>query len=157
MVDVTSRRSRDSALHGADHGHAGRWVTVGIEVLVAVMALYGGIFMIWDNKLGMLDEWLEGTPFTSWTVPGLLLIAVVAVPMLTAAALEARRHRWAPQASIVAGTAQIGWIGAQLVIMQRYNFQQPIILGAGLAIVIVTLWVYRDVALGEPLASRDQR
>jgi hypothetical protein len=128
-----------------------RWVISVTELLVAASALYGGIGLILDNRIGMLDEWLDGTPFTSWTLPGVFLLVVVAIPMLLAATLEIRRSAWAPWASIGAGAAQIGWVGVQLLVMQRYNVQQPMMLGFGLLILLLSVWARR----AQPLSPRD--
>jgi len=87
---------------------------------------------MWNNVIGMPDRWLRGTPFTSWVVPGAFLLLVVAVPMGMAAVVEASRSAWAALASISAGAAQVGWIGAELLMMQRYNVLQPVMLGVGL-------------------------
>jgi hypothetical protein len=115
------------------------WPVVAVELLAGAGAVYGGVGLAWDNAIGMLDEWLEGTPFTSWLVPGVLLLLVVAVPMAGAAVLEVRRSPWATAASITAGSAQIAWIAAQLAIMQRYNVMQPIVLAWGLAVVLLAV------------------
>jgi hypothetical protein len=124
-----------------------QWTTITLELIVAGMALYGGVGLMWDlvadNAIGMSQDWLEGTPFTSWVLPGVFLLAVVAVPMGTAAVLELRRSPWAAAASVVAGAAQVGWIAAQLAVMQRYFFLQPVVLGAGLAVLALALWAAR--------------
>ena len=41
---------------------------IAVEILVAVNATYGGIGLI-RNGMGMPDEWLERTPFSSWLWP----------------------------------------------------------------------------------------
>ncbi len=133
MVTEAPRRS--------DRRH---WVVVAPEVLVTLAAVYGGVGLVWGNAIGMLDEWLVGTPFTSWVLPGALLLVVVAVPMAVAAVLELRRSAWAGVASVAAGAAQIGWIAAQLAIIGRYNVQQPIMLACGLTVLLVALTVRRD-------------
>ena len=119
------------------------WPTIVLELFVASMAVYGGVGLIWDNALGMSAEWLAGSPFTSWVLPGVFLLLVVAVPMTLAAVLELRRSAWAGVASVVAGAAQIGWVGVQLAIMQRYFFLQPVMFACGLAIVLLELWAFR--------------
>ena len=124
------------------------WLLVGVESLVALAAVYGGVGLIWDNKIGMPADWLSGTPFPNWVLPGVFLILVVAVPMAVAAVLEARRSPWAPVASVVAGGAQIAWIGVQLLVMQRYNVLQPVMLGVGLAVIVLAIYVRRH----EPVA-----
>jgi hypothetical protein len=118
-------------------------VLIGVEVLIAASAVYGGVGLIWNDVIQMPDEWLEGTPFTSWVLPGVFLLLVVAIPMGAAAVLELRSSPCAQLASIVAGAAQVGWIGAELLIMQRYNVLQPVMLGLGLAVLILAVWAYR--------------
>lgn len=82
-----------------------RWVLVGVQAFAAVGAWYGGIGLIADNSIGMLPEWLQGTPFASWTWPGIFLLIVVAVPMTIAAVAETARAGWAYPASLLAGAA----------------------------------------------------
>jgi hypothetical protein len=105
--------------------------------------MIGGVGLMWNDVMGMPDSWLEGTPFTSWVLPGVLLLAVVAAPMGAAAVLEWRRSPLAAVASIAAGVAQIGWIAAQLAIMQKYNFLQPVMLSFGLAVLLFAVWARR--------------
>lgn len=131
-----------------------QWPTIALELLVAAAALYGGIGLAWDlvadNAIGMSQEWLDGTPFTSWVLPGVFLLAVVAVPTGAAAVLELRRSPWAGAASVVAGAAQVGWIAVQLAVMQRYFVLQPVMIGAGLAVMALALWASRH----RPLVPR---
>lgn len=143
-----------------------QWPTIVLELLVAMAALYGGVGLVWDlvgdNAIGMTQDWLAGTPFTSWVLPGVFLLAVVAVPMGAAAALELRRSPWAAAASVVAGAAQIGWIAVQLAVMQRYFVLQPVMIGAGLAVLALALWAARHRPLvpggtDEPENRRNDR
>ncbi len=116
---------------------------IAAELFVAVGALYGGVGLIADNSIGMLPEWLDGTPFTSWMLPGIFLLLVVAAPMTTAAIAELRRLSWAYAASVVAGAAMVGWILAQLAIIQRYFFLQPIMAGSGVLVLVLAWFVHR--------------
>lgn len=121
-------------------GRRRQWSLIVLELLVALSATYGGVGLIWDNAIGMPADWLRATPFTSWVLPGILLLLVVGVPMGVAAAGEIARAPWAALASVVAGAAQVGWIGVQLVVMQRYNVLQPVMLGVGLMIMLLAVW-----------------
>lgn len=121
--------------------HAHR-ITAGVELAIAAAAVYGGVGLMAD-AIGMSDDWLSGTPFRSWVLPGVLLILVVAVPMTVAAVLELRRSPWAGIASVTAGAAQIGCIAAQLLIMQRYHVLQPVMMTVGLLVVLAALAVHR--------------
>lgn len=120
------------------------WTVIILEVLTAASAVYGGAGLIWNNAVGMPDDWLDGTPFTSWLLPGGLLLLVVAVPMGAAAMMELRRSTWAGVASVVAGAALIAWIAAELLIMQKYNVLQPVMILCGLVVLLLGVWAHRD-------------
>jgi hypothetical protein len=121
---------------------AARAVLIGVEGLVAVGAAYGGIGLIAGNAIEMRNEWLDGTPFTSWVLPGVFLLVVVALPMAVAVIGEWTRTRWSYAAGLVAGAAQIGWICAQWLIMQEYFFLQPIMLAFGAVVLALTWWIH---------------
>jgi hypothetical protein len=137
MVTVT--RDREAT-------RTSRWALIAVEVLVAANAIYGGIGLI-RNGMGMPDEWLERTPFTSWLWPGVFLLLVIAVPMTAAAALEIARSQRAYLASMTAAACQIGWIIVQVAVLQRFFFLQPVLLGAGLLIGALALWSHRGQRL----------
>lgn len=117
---------------------------VTVEVLVAAAAVFGGVGLIADNAIGMLPEWLAETPFASWTWPGVFLLLVVALPMTVAAMAETAGSRFAYAASLGAAAAQVGWIVVQWLVMQRYFFLQPIMLGAGLLVGVLAWLTHRD-------------
>jgi hypothetical protein len=119
---------------------------VVLELLVAAAALYGGIGLAAGNLIGMPDEWLVGTPFTSWLWPGVFLLLVVAVPMVAAAMLELRGSPRAAVVSVLAGAAQVAWIAVQLLVMQRYHVLQPVMSLAGLAVLLLALAAHRSRA-----------
>ena len=123
------------------------WALAAVETLVAAAAVYGGVGLIAGNAIRMQDDWLLGTPFRSWVLPGVLLLLVVAAPMAVAGALELLRSAWAAVASVTAGAAQVGWIAAQLAIMQRYFVLQPVMIALGLLIILVAIAAHRRVPL----------
>src|SRR6476619_4862054 len=123
---------------------AARWALVAVEVFVAVGAVYGGIGLIAGNAIHISDDWLVGTPFDSWVLPGIFLLLIVAAPMTIAAVAELRRRQWSYTASVFAGVAQIGWIIAEWVIMQRFFVLQPAMLTAGTVVVLLAWMVHRE-------------
>ena len=137
MVTVTRDREAVST---------SRWSLIAVEVLVAVNAIYGGVGLI-RNGMGMPDEWLEPTPFSSWLWPGIFLLVVIAVPMTAAAVLEVARSPLAYLASMIAAAGQIGWIIVQVAVLQRFFFLQPVLLGAGLLIGALALRSHRGQRL----------
>jgi hypothetical protein len=120
---------------------------ITLELLIGVAALSGAVGLMWNDAIRMPNDWLQGTPFTSWLLPGVFLLFVVAAPMAAAAVLELRRSAWAAVASVVAGALEVGWITAELFVLEKYNVLQPVMLGLGLAVMLIALWVYRTVPL----------
>ena len=119
------------------------WTLFGVEVFVGINAVIGGWRMIADG-FGMPTDWLEPTPFSTWTWPGIALLAGVAVPQFVAAAFvtTARRRRvdlgWL--AGLAVGAALVGWIVVQVAMLRRYFFLQPVIAGLGLVEMGLALW-----------------
>jgi hypothetical protein len=131
----------DTKVHDSDPTHRpvavvplSRPILIYLELLAAMAALYGGIGLIADNALGITEEWLQGTPFNSWVLPGVFLLVVVAAPMLAAAAAEVTERTWAYGASMLAGAAEVSWILAQWMIIREFFFLQPIMLAVGVAV-----------------------
>ncbi|WP_210725797.1 hypothetical protein [Arthrobacter silvisoli] len=106
-------------------------------------AIPGGLFMVlgaWlgPESLGLPAEvylppaLLEGTPFSSYLVPGLLLAVIVGGTQLWAFLLTIRRMRWAEFLAAVAGFALLIWIFVQMVFVP-FSFLQALYFTAGLA------------------------
>jgi len=129
-----------------DKVHAGRValrfdLLVAFEVIIGVGAVYGGFGLI-VNGMGMPIAWLDATPFPSWAVPGLLLLVLVAVPMALAAAAELARSRLAYASSAIAGAVLVAWIVAQLLVLRRFFFLQPVLAVAGVAVLALAWLVH---------------
>ena len=116
-----------------------RFAVIGLETVAAVSAVGGGIGLIAGNAIGMPADWLAATPFSSWRVPGVLLLLVVAVPMGVAAVAELRRSSLAPLLSLIAGVLQVLWIIAQWVVTGRFHWLQPTVLVVGAAVTVLAL------------------
>jgi hypothetical protein len=106
---------------------------LGLEVVTGVGAVAGAVNLVGDG-MGMDPGLLDGTPFTSWTWPGVALVAVVGLPMLVAALAEWRRLPRAPYASLGAGVALLGWITVQVALIGYQTWLQPTFFLVGLAV-----------------------
>jgi hypothetical protein len=101
-----------------------RLVLLAVDGLVALAAIGGGVAMLTG-----LDKfpaaWLEGTPFSSYVIPGLLLAAFVggSAGVATATLLVARN--WSGQASIVAGAVLMGWLVGEVLILKQPSAPSP--------------------------------
>ena len=103
--------------------------------------------LIADNSIGTLPGVAHGTPFSSWLLPGIFVLLVVAVPMAVATVAEFTDASIAFAASLIAGAAQVGWIIVQWLVMQRYFFLQPAMLTGGLPIVLLAWATHRGESL----------
>ena len=69
------------------------------------------------------EVWLQGTPFHSYLVPGLILGLVVGGSQLAAAYILLRHGALAKTASLIAGLILISWMSGELALI---GFQAPI-------------------------------
>jgi hypothetical protein len=106
------------------------WALATLTSGVAVLAVWGGVALAHDG-FGMPARWLNGTPFRSWTWPGILLIAGVTVPNLAVTALVLAGSPWARLAGVLSGGLLIAWIAVQLVVLQHTFFLQPVVAAIG--------------------------
>lgn len=114
-------------------GRLTRISLVVLETLMGLAAVVSGPALVATNGLGMPAEWMANSPFGTYTVPGLVLLAVGLVN-LAGAVLVLRRHRWAAPASAVAGLLWVGWFLVQVAVVGLVSWQQPFYFVIGLLI-----------------------
>jgi peptidoglycan/LPS O-acetylase OafA/YrhL len=105
-------------------------------LLLSVNALGGGYY----GMAGARDvpaEWLEGSPFNNYFIPGLFLFVVIGGSALLAAILVFRRHRHARQTALACGTITLLWIAIQVAIIGYVSWMQPATTVAALAILLL--------------------
>ncbi len=119
------------------------WGLVGAQVFVGLMAAWGAARMMMDG-FGMPTDWLHGTGFTSWALPGLALLVAVAVPQLASAALVVSVHPWSVPVAWATSVSLVLWIVVQVAVLQRYFFLQPVVVVLGLVEVgLLVAWQHR--------------
>ena len=99
----------------------------------AGVAALGGAWYALAGAPDVPVEWLEGSPFASYTVPGLVLGGVYAPASLLAAATVWRHRPRAADVALAAGAVQVGWIAAQVAVIGLRSPLQPAMLAVGLA------------------------
>jgi hypothetical protein len=95
-----------------------------LEAFVAVGAIGGGLCLLtgaFNFRQGIPLVWLAGTPFSDYTIPGLILLIVVGGGMLIAAATQFVQREWAVLLSAAMGLIMIGWIIVEVAIIDRYE------------------------------------
>ena len=116
---------------------------VVIEAIVGLGAIAGGIAIL----TGVFDQWfslawLQGTPFSDYTIPGLILLIVIGGGMVLAAATVFVQREWAVLLSALMGLVMVGFEIFEVAIIDRYAdaiipstlVQQALMGGLGLVI-----------------------
>jgi hypothetical protein len=109
-----------------------------LQLILFVNACGGAVYGLSGAK-AIPRSWLEGSPFQSYVIPSLFLLIAVGGSMLVATVLwllgsRVADGRWAPWASIAAGSILVGWIVAQVAMIGYVSWMQPACFAAGLAI-----------------------
>lgn len=102
----------------------------------------GGIGLVSDPSgasVGIPVDWLQGSPFPDYLIPGLVLLTVLgAGPLLILAGVWSGRE-WSGGASILVGLALLVWIGIEILVV-GYQPAPPLQLVYGtLGVVILAL------------------
>ena len=124
-----------------------------LQALIAVTAISGGVALI----LGSLNtdlatvlsppaEYLAGTPFTSYLVPGLILAVVIGGLHVVGFMLGITRHVLALIGAAAAGFALLIWVFVQMVVIP-FSFLQAVYFAFGvveLGAVMLALGILRS-------------
>jgi len=105
--------------------------------------------------------YLEGTPFTSYFVPGLVLGVVAGGTQLLAAIGLLRRKDWALIATVVAGFGMMIWIFVEIALIRQYADLQTIYFSLG-ALELIAVYALLGLAPGvvrdlDPIRERVAR
>ena len=92
-----------------EHGGSRRALIV-LDVVAGVASLIGATMALTGWPYRAPESWLAGTPFSDYTVPGLILGVVVGGSALVAAWATIRSAAAGAVASLIAGGAMMGWL-----------------------------------------------
>jgi hypothetical protein len=117
------------------------WLLLALLIVQGLGGLAGGLALTLapdGSIMRMSTSLLDGSPFSDFLIPGLILLLVLGVLPLAAAAGLWMRRRWAWYAAFVVGCGLMIWILVEMTIVP-YDVLQPIFGGVGLAIFVVAL------------------
>ena len=69
-------------------------------------------------------EWLQGSPFSDYRIPGLFMLLVIGPVNLISALAQWRRKQWAPEVSAPSGVILLAWIAIQTAIIGSRPWSQ---------------------------------
>lgn len=134
---------------------------LGFLLFQGLSGLSGGIGLILDpsgKSLQIPLEWLEGSIFSSYLIPGIILFFVLGVlPLLAFYGIQ-KQKPWAWNASLAIALGLIVWIIVEIIII-GYQTNPPLqlIYGVlGIIILILTLLPHTRVYLTASNLDRQQ-
>jgi hypothetical protein len=135
----------------------GAWA-IALELVLGVGALLGGGALVvgpHGEILPLPVSALEGSPFASYFIPGMILFAILGVAPIVVAMLSLRRSSIAPLLALGVGGALVIWIAVEIAIV-GYSNQPPlqiIYLALGVVMTMVAgAWV-REVGAARIVAK----
>lgn len=95
-----------------------------IHLFVGLGALGGGLVAIVDpyKPLGIPVELLEGSPFSNYLVPGLILFVIIGMGHIFSALTVIKKSKWQGYISSVFSWALMIWIVVQCIIINTVEF-----------------------------------
>lgn len=111
----------------------------------ALNAAAGGVYGVTGAE-AVPPEWLAGSPFTSYLVPGLVLLVVVGGTLLYAAIGVFRKAPDGRGRAVAAGVILLGWIVVQVAIIGYVSWLQPATVVAGLLVLLLAWQLPAQVA-----------
>ena len=117
---------------------------MSIRTLLAVLLAFGALnafaggYYGLSGARGVPREWLAGSPFIDYFVPGLILFVVVGGGMAAAAVMLFMRHHLGRMSALAAATILIIWIVVQVAMIGYVSWMQPATLAAGLVMLLLT-------------------
>jgi len=105
-----------------------------VEIVVGVGAVYGGYSLLTDAEgLGAKQDWLEGSVFSDYTVPGLFLLVVIGGGMLAAATVTMLAPAYAARAAGIMAAVLVAWGAVETVTIGWRGTGQLVLVGAFVA------------------------
>jgi hypothetical protein len=123
------------------------------NLFVALTAIIGGI----TQAMGVDKfpaEWLVGTPFRSYLIPGLILTVVVGGSAAVATIAALRRPAAGAVASMLAGAILLGWLAGECLILPtvafptQFSWLEAIYIALGLMMLVPAATAWRVACRG---------
>lgn len=116
-----------------------RIIVIILLFLTSINALISGALFINDpsgNSMGMSNDYLKTSPFTSFLIPGIVLFIVNGLLTLFAGIAMVLRKSFSALWVIIQGIILIGWILIQMMMVNDINKLHIVMLIIGVLFVI---------------------
>jgi hypothetical protein len=141
--------------------HLAGKLTVVFLAILGLGALGGAAFLVSDPD-GSSMQWslsmLDGSPFTDFLIPGLILGGLFGIGSLAVAALGIAHVKLAPFLAFAIGVGQMIWIVVELAMIGEFSFLHPTMFVVGLLIAGFSVpWGWPTFAAWRAERARDGR
>ena len=127
--------------------HPQRFKLLGyLQIFIGMGALSGGIPMILSpngSSSGMNPDILQNTPFDSFLIPGIILVAINGIGSLAGSYFSLKFKKQAGHLGVVLGSALIIWILVQMILLGYASWLQPLFLLIGVIELALGFLVYK--------------
>lgn len=104
----------------------------------ALNAFAGGYYGM-SGAAGVPREWLQGTPFTDYFIPSVILLVVVGGSFLIAAIAMLTDLHIGRGAALISGAIVLGWVVVQVAMIGYVSWMQPTTAVAGVSVLVLAL------------------
>ena len=111
--------------------------TLGVLLFFLAINAFGGGYYGMSGAKDVPVEWLEGSPFHNFFLPGLILFVCVGGSALVSGILVFKRHNFARKATFICVLIVLVWLIVQVAIIGYVSWMQPTT--AILAVIILLL------------------
>ena len=112
--------------------------TLGLLLILLAVNAFGGGYYGMAGAKDVPVEWLKGSPFRNYFIPGLILfVAIGGLALFTGIAVFCR-HRLARKAAFICGAVVLFWIAIQVSIIGYVSWMQPATTIAAVAILLLS-------------------
>lgn len=118
-----------------------RILVLVVHLIVGIGALAGGLACILDpiEPLGSPASLLDGSPFSTYLIPGLVLFTLFGIGNIVGAVMALLRHQWHGYLLGLLGGTMMIWIVVQVIIIEAVVFLHVLFFCIGLLQVTLLL------------------
>jgi hypothetical protein len=101
----------------------------GLHAVIGILAVAAGLALAQrpsGEALRFETEWLEGSPFPDYRIPGLFLAFVIGSTNLASALAQWNGAHWAPAISLGTGVLLLVWLAIQTSIIGIRDWSQAL-------------------------------
>ena len=116
-----------------------------LQVFIGLGAVGGGLGLVLEPSganFGIPQEALKSSPFSTYLVPGIVLLMVNGLGSLVGAAASFTRYRYASETAMALGVFLVAWIILQVYWIAAFHWLHALYLGLGL-LELVLGWLLR--------------